>query len=63
MNAASIEDRKAIYRDLQEYIMDQALVLPAYEWTITHAMQDYVMGFRGDLLSRPYMNDVWIKKQ
>jgi peptide/nickel transport system substrate-binding protein len=63
LNAASIEDRKAIYRDLQEYIMDQALVLPAYEWTITHAMQDYVMGFKGDLLSRPYMNDVWIKKQ
>ena len=63
LNAPSIEERKAIYRELQEYIMEQALVLPAYEWTITHAMQDYVMGFRGDLLSRPYMNDVWIKKQ
>ncbi len=63
LNATDMEDRRAIYRELQEYIMDQALVLPAYEWTITHAMQSHVMGFSGDLLSRPYMNDVWLKKQ
>jgi peptide/nickel transport system substrate-binding protein len=63
LDTTDVEERRAIYRELQEYIMEQALVLPAYEWTITHAMQDEVMGFRGDLLSRPYMNDVWLQKR
>ena len=56
---ADTEARKAIYQELQQYIMEQALVLPAYETVLAHALQPNVHGFTADLLGRPYMIDVW----
>ena len=58
--ATDRDERLAIYQELQEYVMDQALVLPAFEDVLTHAMQEHVIGFRGDLLGRPYLIDVWL---
>jgi peptide/nickel transport system substrate-binding protein len=54
-----IEARKAIYQELQQYIMEQALLLPAFETVLAHALQPNVQGFTADLLGRPYMIDVW----
>ena len=63
LDTTDVEERRAIYRDLQEYVMEQALMLPAYEMTLIHAMKPNVMGFSGDLLGRPHMNNVWIQGQ
>ncbi|MDE0099704.1 MAG: hypothetical protein OXM87_08885, partial [Truepera sp.] len=63
LDTTDVEERRAIYRELQEYVMDQALMLPAYEMTLIHAMKPNVMGFSGDLLGRPHMNNVWIQGQ
>ncbi|MDQ3655809.1 MAG: ABC transporter substrate-binding protein [Chloroflexota bacterium] len=56
------EARLAIYHELQQYIMEQALVLPAFETVLAHALQTNVHGFTADLLGRPYMIDVWMSE-
>lgn len=56
---ANTEARMAIYQELQQYIMEQALVLPAFETVLAHALQTNIHGFTADLLGRPYMIDVW----
>lgn len=53
--------RLEIYRELQEYIMDQALTLPAFETVLVHVLQPHVHDFKVDLLGRPYMIDVWVE--
>jgi peptide/nickel transport system substrate-binding protein len=53
--------RTEIYQELQQIVMEQALILPAYETRLVHAMQPNVRGFTADLLGRPYMIDVWME--
>jgi ABC-type transport system substrate-binding protein len=53
--------RMEIYQELQQIVMEQALILPAYETRLAHAMQPNVRGFTADLLGRPYMIDVWME--
>jgi peptide/nickel transport system substrate-binding protein len=55
------ETRLEIYRELQEYVMDQALTLPAFQTVLVHALQSHVHDFKVDLLGRPYMIDVWVE--
>jgi peptide/nickel transport system substrate-binding protein len=54
--------RTEIYQELQQYVMGQALILPAYETVLVHALQPNVHGFAADLLGRPYMIDVWTEQ-
>jgi peptide/nickel transport system substrate-binding protein len=56
---ANTEARMAIYQELQQIIMDQALMIPTFETVLAHALQPHVHGFTADLLGRPYMIDVW----
>lgn len=56
------EERHAIYRELQERIMDQVYIWPAYELVLVHVTQEHVQDFEVDLLGRPYMNDVWMSR-
>jgi peptide/nickel transport system substrate-binding protein len=53
--------RMEIYQQLQQMVMEQALILPAYETRLVHALQPNVQGFSADLLGRPYMIDVWLQ--
>lgn len=53
--------RLEIYRELQEYVMEQALTLPAFETVLVHVLQQHVHDFKVDLLGRPYMVDVWVE--
>ena len=53
--------RMEIYQQLQQIVMEQALILPAYETALAHALQPNVHGFTADLLGRPYMIDVWME--
>jgi peptide/nickel transport system substrate-binding protein len=55
------ETRLEIYRELQEYVMDQALTLPAFQTVLVHVLQSHVQDFKVDLLGRPYMIDVWVE--
>jgi peptide/nickel transport system substrate-binding protein len=57
---ADHEARLEIYRELQEYVMDQALTLPVFETVLVHVLQSHVHDFKVDLLGRPYMIDVWV---
>jgi peptide/nickel transport system substrate-binding protein len=54
--------RTEIYRQLQQLVMEQALILPAYETALAHALQPNVHGFTADLLGRPNMIDVWMEQ-
>ena len=56
------EERREIYRELQERIMDQVYMWPAYELVLVHVTQEHVQDFAVDLLGRPYMNDVWMSR-
>lgn len=60
--ATDPEERRAIYRDLQEWVMDQVYIWPAYELTLVHATQNDVRGLEVDLLGRPYMSNVWLDR-
>jgi peptide/nickel transport system substrate-binding protein len=53
--------RMEIYQELQQLVMEQALILPAYETALVHALQPNVHGFTADLLGRPYLIDVWME--
>ena len=60
--ATDPEERRAIYRELQELVMDQVYIWPAYELTLVHAYHPHVHDLAVDLLGRPYMNDVWMDR-
>ena len=56
------DKRYVIYKELQEYVMDQALFLPSYEVTFSHLYYPYVKDLKVDLLGREYFYDVWLDK-
>ena len=58
----NIDKRYVIYKELQEYVMDQALFLPSYEVTFSHLYYPYVKDLKVDLLGREYFYDVWLDK-
>lgn len=60
--ATDPEERRAIYRQLQEIVMDQGYIWPAYELVLIHVAQPHVAGFQVDLLGRPYMSNVWMNR-
>jgi len=54
------EKRGEIYRELQQRIMEQALILPAFERPTAYGLQPRVHGFADDLLGRPYLSNTWL---
>ncbi len=55
-------DRRAeIYKELQHYIMEQALIIPIKESSLTHVMHSDVKGLEADSLGRPWLYNVWIE--
>ena len=56
------ELRFELYRQLQQRIMEDVMIWPAYELVLIHALQDHVQNFKVDLLGRPYMADVWMDR-
>ena len=57
------DKRYEIYRELQQYVMEQALFIPSYERTFTHVWYPYVKDLKVDLLGREYFYDVWLDKE
>ncbi len=58
-----IEKRYEIYKELQMYVMEQALFLPSYEVTFSHVHYPYVKDLKVDLLGREYFYDVYLDKK
>jgi len=53
---------KEIYKELQEYIMDQALAIPSREIVGWSALKDSVKGYDVNLQDHPYWYQVWIEE-
>ena len=60
--ATDVDERLALYRELQELVMDQVWIWPAYELTLVHVTQPDVQNLVVDLLGRPYMSNVWLDR-
>lgn len=60
--ATDPDERRTLYRELQEHVMDQVYIWPAYELTLVHATQTDVRDLAVDLLGRPYMSNVWLDR-
>jgi peptide/nickel transport system substrate-binding protein len=62
LDETDVETRMELYRQLQEWVMEEVYIWPAYELTLFHVLQDHVNDFKVDLLGRPYMVDVWMDR-
>ncbi|MEJ6550401.1 TIGR04028 family ABC transporter substrate-binding protein [Corynebacterium sp. USCH3] len=54
------DDRAAASGDVQDYLTDQAYVLPFFEEPQVYGVQDYIHGFRTDPIGRPWFYPVSI---
>jgi ABC-type transport system substrate-binding protein len=52
---------KEIYQELQEYIMDQAAIIPSREIVGWNAMDNSVKGYDVNLQDHPYWYQVWVE--
>ncbi len=53
--------RLKAYTELQKIIMDQALIIPIQEPTLTHVMTTAIKGYKADLLASPWLYNVWLE--
>jgi peptide/nickel transport system substrate-binding protein len=57
---ATSEERYAKAAEAQEYLIDQAYVIPLYELPQTYAAQAHVQGLRWEAVGRVDLTDVWL---
>jgi len=56
------QKRKEIYAQIQQYMIDRAIILPIYVFPYTVAHSKKVEGLKFDLLGYPLLYDVTIRK-
>lgn len=60
---SDIEKRKAIYSEIQHYIIDQAIIIPIYVFPYTIAANTTVEQLEFDALGYPIFNSVYVNKK
>jgi peptide/nickel transport system substrate-binding protein len=55
-----LDERREIYRDLQEYIMENAFMIPGWESHQYHVTASNVRGLKVNITESPYLHDVWL---
>ncbi|MFC0215923.1 ABC transporter substrate-binding protein [Paenibacillus chartarius] len=55
--------RKEIYKKVQRYIIDNAVILPVYIFPYTVGAAKSLNGLKFDALGYPLFNDVWVSKK
>ncbi|PWW35563.1 MULTISPECIES: ABC transporter substrate-binding protein [Paenibacillus] len=55
------DKRVDIYNQIQQYLIEQAVILPIYVFPYTVAASKSVQGIKFDSLGYPLFNDVWIQ--
>jgi peptide/nickel transport system substrate-binding protein len=56
------EKRKEIYKQVQQYVVKNAVIIPVYEFPYTVAAVSSVEGLKFDLLGYPLFYDVYLRK-
>jgi len=56
------EKRKTMYEDIQQYIMDQALIIPLWEETVLWGARANVKGMHFQPLGGTWWHDVWLEQ-
>jgi peptide/nickel transport system substrate-binding protein len=58
-----LEKRKALYAQIQQITMQNALIVPVYDLAAIYALRSYVKNFRVDTRGwYPWLYDVWLDK-
>lgn len=57
-----VETRRMMYEDIQQYIMDQALVIPLWEETVLWGANASVRGLNFQPLGGTWFYDVWLEQ-
>ncbi|AST96118.1 ABC transporter substrate-binding protein [Shouchella clausii] len=55
------EKRIAIYKEIQQYIHQQAIIIPIYVFPYTVGTQESVQGITFDYLGYPFFNDTYVR--
>lgn len=61
-NSPAAADRAAAVKKVQEYVAQQAYVLPLFEEPQVFGMQRYVRDFQTEAVGRPWFYNVWLAK-
>ncbi len=56
------DKRKAMYEDIQKYIMDQALIIPLWEETVLWGAGSHVKGLHFQPLGGAWFYDAWLEQ-
>ncbi|MBA2453939.1 MAG: ABC transporter substrate-binding protein [Chloroflexia bacterium] len=57
-----VETRRTIYEDIQEYVMDEALIIPLWEETVLWGARAGVKGLHFQPLGGAWFYDVWLEQ-
>jgi peptide/nickel transport system substrate-binding protein len=58
---SDVEERKAIYSEIQKITMDEALILPLWDESWVYLAPAAVQGLRFDQLASPLFYEVWVE--
>ena len=58
---SDVEERKAIYSEIQKITMDEALILPLWDESWVYLAPPGVQGLRFDQLASPLFYEVWVE--
>lgn len=58
-----LDERRAIYQELQEIIMENAYMIPNWESNLYHVSRTNVKGLKVNVTESPYLQDVWLEDE
>jgi peptide/nickel transport system substrate-binding protein len=57
-----LEKRKAIFRKLQELVLDECFTIPVARQPMAFVVASHVKNFRHSIMNAPFAGDIWLDK-